>query len=147
MKFSNVDISKGAERKFNLKGVNFDEIEDTIIPNIPIHPRINVVKAVGAAGNIYTTPTDKRFYLQSIWISIRNAAANAGTNCYIQATISGVANTIIACQLVPSADNAAYASLTFPIPILIDSGTNIAATAANIGALFLGLNGYTEELI
>lgn len=87
-----------------------------------------LTKTTTANGTIYTTPTDRDFYLSSVQISVIKDATcddGSGTGVSIAVTINGVTTSVISIgSLALTAQNGAV-SLNFIAPLKIDRGTTI----------------------
>jgi hypothetical protein len=129
-------------------------ISDVIQPVININPkdyrRINIVKSRTNAGTVYTTPTDKDFYLAAIFIggSSITAGANAAT---ISAIIEGDTSSTALASLKLSNTVVIDATsgnipMTFPLPIKLAKGSAISsATGGTFAAVTFSIYGYTVE--
>jgi len=147
MKHYNPTISSNASRIFNLKGESTSEINDIIMPIIPIEPVINIVKVGTADATIYTTPTDKDFYLCAAYITNQGGVGAAGTEGYITAYIDGVNVRIASIQHPTTTASAENEFFAYPRDIKIDRGTAIAITGG-VGLSVKGIiYGYTVETI
>lgn len=156
MKHNNPSIAEDSLRIFNFKsGEGLGEIHDQIIPNIPVHPRINIVRHANGTDVtsqlIYTTPTDKDFYLQSLHLAVSSSATATNTILCIKAYVDGLQKQLI-CILknTLTATSGVSTGLVFPIPIKIDRGTNIDLTSDTNNTLFKMtgcITGYTEETV
>lgn len=153
-KHYNPSITEDASRILNTKtGDNVGvEVNPIIQPVIQITRTCNIVKSTQASNTltatIYTTPSDKDFYLTSASISMIKDVTATATRSYITAIIEG--STVAFCDIASfttTVHNEAM-SMTFPVPIKIDKGTNIVITndtnVANIRSRGT-IIGYTVE--
>lgn len=78
MDLHNTAIKKNASFIFetNVNDKPIDEVIEKIQPTVEIQPYINIVRSRDSTGAIYTTPTDKNFYLTGYSFS---AAAEVAT--------------------------------------------------------------------
>ena len=114
--------------------------------------RANIVRRARAANaissTIYTTPTDKDFYITSVSISNTKDVTATSVNSDVRATIDGVVQNIIELSyLTLTAQNMSSAQ-NFVCPIKVDRGTVISVNnntnVANIGTTGV-ITGYTVE--
>lgn len=132
------------------------KVSDTVQLVLPINPkdyrRVNIVKT-GLATNatsatIYTTPTDKDFFLTSLALSIIKDVTSTSLRTDIAVVIDGAAQNLLSiCSLTLTAQ-AQNIAQSYHAPIKIDRGTNITVSnttnVANITAR-ANLTGYTVE--
>ena len=116
----------------------------------------DIVKSVTTAvtGNvtIFTTPSDKNFYLNSATLTrAKNGTLDDGTEVVaINVTVNGLSSSII--QLAGLGLTAANqnGSVSFPIPLLVDRNTAITISGSNFsdGAQMRAgtITGFTEEV-
>jgi len=148
-KFYNPSISQWLQRIFTFKSDNRvqEEVANFIQPVINIEPSTNVVRHNGGTGTttIYTTPSDKDFYITACSLSAYNSGATTASHARIQATIDGVVRHLIYVTIIPSTTSANNAEMGFK-PIKIDRSTNIqiAGDASNAGAQ-ASIHGYTVD--
>lgn len=151
---NNPSIVERAQRVLNTKGNQTlsDQVEDKIRVVLPLTPVCRVL-AYGTCVNqtiqvLYTTPTDKDFYLTSAQLSMIKDATSTSTNSYIEVAVNGVATvllTIAGFSLTAQNDSVAQ---SFPNPIKLDRGSQIriANTTAVANSRAHGtIQGYTEE--
>jgi hypothetical protein len=152
MKNYNQSINQDLNRIFDLKGENSNEIADFIQPVINIYASPNIIRKGTASnstsGTIYTTPSDKDFYLTNCAISVTKDATSTSTGSDIQVTINGVTFQILTlATLTLTAQNMSN-SMDFSNPIKIDRGTPIqilnATNVANVRAVG-NIVGFTTE--
>lgn len=155
MKHNNPSISEDMVRQFNLKtGESTNIINDVIIPNIPINPRVNIVQSNSAfnatSAVVYTTPSDKDFYITACNLSTFRDATATSTQAYLTVYIDGIMKTIMSISAITlTAGNGEMAS-AFPYPIKADRGTDIAVrntTAVGNVRTNAVIMGYTQETV
>jgi len=149
MKHYNPSITERANRIFNLK--NGDGISDEVdgpVAVIPIQPTIKIVRrSVVAGGVIYTTPTDKDFYIVSVSLSVAKTAAQTGSNVAILTTIEGASISILDIRGITLTAQDASRDISFHYPIKLDRGTTITLSPTGDYTSLSGIiYGYTEEV-
>jgi len=151
MRIFNTNILKDFKRRFATKNENVEGVLDTIVPTVEIYPIEDVFASVidnnlGSA-LIYTTPTDRDFYLTYASVATQKDAGSTTTRSYIYAQINGVAAAII-CGLGFLASTAGSNSIsTHSRGIKIDRGTSIYVghdTASANCASYGVIRGYTQ---
>lgn len=87
------------------------------------------------SSTIYTTPTDRDFYLTSAQLSMIKDAGALSTYSAINCTINGDANVrlIRVIGLATTAQTESL-SISFPAPVKVDRGTAITVINSNAGA-------------
>ena len=150
----NPSIVERAQRIFRTKAfdVMSSEIEPNIKAIIPISPVLNIVRfavrSTTGTTQVYTTPSDKDFYLTALTLGGSSNATSDGTAMYIQVTIDGVTQRplyLVKQTLTAFTGNVAIA---FPFPIKLDRNTNVSLTLSFTVGNDSGvctLAGYTEE--
>ena len=134
------------------------QLANQVIPVIDVNPkhsrRVNIVKNQNAlnstSGTIYTTPSDKDFYLVGCEISVLKDATATSTNSAINAVIKGDSSSTIVAIIrgltLTAQENSV--SNNFGNGVLLERGTNITITnttnVANISASGI-IWGYTVE--
>ncbi len=152
MQNNNSSISQDMNRIFDLKGESTSFVMDYIQPVINISPRCNICKGASAinatSAGIYTTPSDKDFYLASALLSVIKDVTSTSTLTSILAFIDGVQQSILrigGISLTPQSD---VVALSFNIPIKIDRNTAITVSnstnVANVTAQAT-IQGFTVE--
>jgi len=153
VKHHNTTLIQDIQRIFNFKGeVPLSEVSDLLIPVVLIARVANVIRqttrtATGAAG-IFSTPSDKDFYLVSCNLSSITDATSDGVRVFIRATISGVVREILTIRLQATVAEARDKVLVFNTPLKIDRGTNIdvvPAFTAGAEGHEASICGYTVE--
>jgi len=87
------------------------------------------VSTSGGASTIYTTPTDKDFYLVSATIGVaKTVLCDTATARYsISVVIQGTTRAVLAVPLATLTASSQVATLTFNPPIKVDRGTIISS--------------------
>ena len=121
------------------------EIAEKVVPVMEVNPKllkiINAHKyneiATASGFNIMTTPIDKDFYLCNLDYSLIKDATSDMTSgtTYISAIINGETIRLCVFQTITLTAQQVYVNISFPFPIKIDRGTNIASpsTGATVG--------------
>jgi hypothetical protein len=137
---------------FNLKGESTDEIGEEIIPVLIVEPQINIVRSSATVNvlsvTLFTTPTDKDFFLTSINLSAKFKTGGASTVVRFVATIDGVLNTFIRLVNIAGEGTTTQMSIPFQKPIKVDRGSVISAACdvAEVNTAYSGgFTGYTVE--
>jgi len=121
-----------------------NEINDKVQLSLNVNPNVNrkmdVYRDRNSAGTVYTTPTDKDFYLVfGAFSSIGGGAPAEDTMTFVD---EGGTTRTIGC-VSGSTDNSI--NLIFPQKgILLKRNTNITATVNSAGARFM-ICGYTQD--
>ena len=120
------------------------EIADNIAPVVIIEPYQNIVRSVNSLATIFTTPSDKDFYLTSAILSVAKDAAATGTSVTITAIIDGVTQTIVAVAGITLTANAQ--TVNEQCYVKIDRNTAIAISGANWTVYRGIIKGFTVEV-
>lgn len=72
---------------------NLESLNNQLVPIIDIKPFINIVKGA-SSGTIYTTPTDKDFYLVAVIHNVAHSGADTGTVNQVRAYIENIQTAI-----------------------------------------------------
>jgi len=151
-KHYNPSIAENAARILNTKNgehVN-SEITPFLQPVIPINSVCNIVRSVTttAFATIFTTPSDKDFYLTSATMSIQKAADSDVTLLHFQVTIGGVALNVMTQAFLTLTAAQETVTLALVPPIKIDRNTTIVVgnnSSAGTNLTSGNLTGYTVE--
>jgi len=158
MKHNNPTIAEDSVRLFNLKtGEGLSEVSPIIVPTVEINPRINIVKrntcTNATSVTLYTTPTDKDFYLTGVSLSHTRDVNATCVSTAINGVIDGVSTGTIFIEhrmQTLTAGNIPASTQSFSIPIKIDRGTAITITASTNVGNFVSVGiifGYTVETV
>ena len=132
------------------------KINDSVQPVININPkdyrRCNIIKRASAlnstSATIYTTPTDKDFYLVGATLSLIKDATSTSTYSALDVTINGARGEIIYIPTITLTAETQSLSISLPFPILVDRNTTIrvlnGTNVANITSSGT-IVGYTVE--
>jgi hypothetical protein len=137
------EIREGGKIQQNVDNIP-NQLADKVVPVMEVNPkilrRINIIKAYTSAATgestVYTTPTDKDFYLVGYSLnSVKNAACD-GTNVYMEGVLStGEAITIDYWLSLTLTADKYNNSMSFSQPILLKRGSVIkVATNFGVGA-------------
>lgn len=133
-----------------------DPSQDQIVLVGEVNPRLLKACDVNAAGNssatgsvtVYTTPSDRDFYLTGIQYSmIKDATCDAATGTIqVGGTVNGQSVAFLRKAIITLTAQSADITREFTRPILIDRGTAISMTATfTAGAMSRGccITGFT----
>lgn len=133
MKHYNTNISEELTRTLNLKGESVDEDVGGLFVNIPFMPRITVIKGNSAtnatASTIYTTPTDRDFYLTSATLSVIKDATSTSVLSSITMYVDGAVVLPLKISGITLTPQSESVTISYPFPIRLDRGTIITCTA------------------
>jgi hypothetical protein len=148
----NPSIINRAARILNSKGNDFlpDEVSGPVA-TIAISPKVDIVRAGTATGTsttIYTTPTDKDFYLTGIQLAMIKDATSTSTSTNIDCQINGTTAVLINIPSFTLTAQTLSENIQYIFPIKVDRGTALrvrnstgTANITSIGTIY----GYTEE--
>jgi len=135
-------------------------LAESVVPVIDINPSharvcdIVILTAPSSSGNatIYTTPSDKDFYLVSASLGvIKDATCNdaTGNASSIVITVNSVQQSLLQIAGITATAQMENFSSFFPVPIKIDRNTAIVLSGATftlgVKVRSAGLVGYTVE--
>ena len=153
-KHYNSSITERGLRILNSKQGDFlpDEVSGPVA-TIELKPVCRISRSAVATNaanvTIYTTPTDKDFYLTAAQLSVIKDATATSAGSYIQATIDGVAQILIIITGLTLTAQSDAVSQSWPFALKIDRGTPIivtgTTTTANVKS-YGTIQGYTEEV-
>lgn len=136
-----------------------DNIPKTVIPSIQPTFEVNrkfcnIARSLGSSttGNktIFTTPSDKDFYLTSAQFAyVKDVTCDVATGAIsLSATIEGTAQPVISLVLTTLTAERDNQIISFPVPLKIDRNTTIiyggSFTAGAMSRIGL-ITGYTQE--
>ena len=156
MKHYNPTITENAFRIFNLKGEPLDEVMPYIQPTKELGNVVNIVRgasitASNTSTTLYTTPSDKDFYLTGFNISVaKDAACDVATSSHtLRVVMFGANQSLALIPVITLTAERAETSADFPVPIKIDRNTIISfLSGAHTAGLFnrgVTIRGYTVE--
>jgi hypothetical protein len=109
-----------------------DQLGQTVVPVLDVTPRVHrvaIARSVASSSTggatIFTTPTNKDFYLTGLFISMSDNAACDGIYVRIQATINTTVYDLIRLQKQTLVATNLQDGISFSVPIKIDKGTGI----------------------
>jgi len=148
VKHYNPSISERAARIFATKG---DALSDDVMPNIQpvitLTPVARILKSAGS-GTLYTTPSDKDFYLTGFSASFSKAVTDTGTSLTLTCFTEGVSVPLIRLAGVTLTVERDTVAVDLSIPIKVDRGTAIASGASGtFSSTAFCIRGYTEEVL
>jgi len=157
MKHYNVTITQELNRFLNPKGESVPvDVADFIQPVVLIKAIGNINKGINSevtgAINVYTTPTDKDFYLTSATFSMcKNAACDQGTGTLsLTGTVEGTTGIkLMGISTITLTAQDQTIHTPFEPPIKIDRGTILQQSAsftAGTMARLICIKGYTLEV-
>lgn len=149
----NTSITEDAARILGSKAGEFltEEVQG-LVAVIPIQRFSNIVKSnLGTnttSSTIYTTPSDKDFYLTAASLGFAKDATATATAVTLEVTVEGVAQNILVLPTVTLTADARAVANNYPIPIKLDRGSAITAKAsAGVATILIraAIQGYTVE--
>jgi len=156
----NSDLSKelrlGARIQTSVDSIP-NKLGEVVMPVMEVNPKLlkiaNIVRSATAvnstSSNMYTTPTDRDFYLTFANISVLKDVTSTSTETSIKVTIDGVLHRLISIAGISLTPQTLGTSQSFNIPIKIDRGTAIMVTngtnVANINA-WGNIAGYIDDV-
>lgn len=144
VKHNNPSITERIQQKLNLKLSDEygEELGFLLSPVVPIEPIINVVVSPGPnVGTVFTTPTDKNFFLTDFFLTSvydSNSQGEAGI------TFTLPSGKTVRLRTSHTEQSPACTNHSFRYPILIKRGTDIEADGSD--TFELSICGYTEEI-
>lgn len=153
-KHFNPSIGERSLAKFRFKGNDnlSSNVAEVIQPTVEISPYANIIRHInltnGTAATIYTTPTDKDFYLTSCMLSFVKDATATTTIITLRGNVGGANYYFIYIGHLTLTADSNMLAMAFPVPIKIDRGTNIQITSSTgVANIYItaSIQGYTEE--
>lgn len=157
----NSELLKGMQDSAKLQTIRDripDQLADKIVPVMEVNPKLlrvcNIVrganKATTASATLYTTPTDKDFYLTGIALSYtKNVTCDTATGALnVTVYIDGALQTLFSLAKLTLTAEEKTGSITFPIPVKLDRNTPITyGTTWTAGAMIQAISivGYTVD--
>jgi hypothetical protein len=131
------------------------QLADKVVPVMEVNPksfrRINVVKQTqntGTTATIYTTPTDKDFYLVGYNLSLIKDVTATSVLTRLRAVIDGATVDIAQIMGITLTPQERTISNSFSVPIKLDRNTTLTvANSTNVANTNTGCSiiGYTVE--
>lgn len=114
-------------------------IKEEVTPVMEIHKFSNITRYASTAstGTIYTTPTDKDFYLTSVTLYSMKDAASTTTASSVTFYVDGYQTRIISLPFFNGTAGDKGLSLNLSYPIKVDRNTAIQIIGENAGATTL----------
>jgi len=152
MQNNNSSISQDLNRIFDLKGESTNFVSDIIVPVVNVSPVINNIKNAGAtnatSATVYTTPTDKDFYLTNATISVIKDVTSTSAGSTVRVFVNGVQSIILDLAGITLTPQTLSQTMSFVPPIKLDRGSVVVVTngtnVANIKT-DCSILGYTVE--
>lgn len=153
MKHYNTSFAEEGTKIFNLHDSFFTDV-DGFIANVPVLPRINIARGStgavsGALTAVYTTPTDRDFYLTGVTMSFAKDAVCdvASAVMTLSIRIDGAPAQIAQLPMLTLTAQSGVVSVSFPIPIRVDRGfainTNTQTFTVGLLQRACTITGYT----
>ena len=109
------------------------ELAEKVVPVMEVNPKLlkelNIIKNTEAfnttSATIYTTPSDKDFYLTGYALSVTKDAGSTSQKSWISCTINGATTIIVRIETINGQIDSGNLSHTFLYPIKIDKNTTI----------------------
>jgi len=151
MKHYNPSISEDTVNTFNLKGEEISEINEIISPVVIIQRPVHIVRFASVSTNtstaIFTTPTDKDFYLTFLDTVYTSDVACDCSVTYVDFYVEGVIRYLYLPVTTLTALNI-QKTINFNPPIKLDRGTAVRLVGSkSVGTFFRAgtIGGYTVE--
>lgn len=153
VKHYNTSIAEDAARILNSKQGQFlgDDVTGPVAV-IPIQRFCNIVRAGSSAATgavtVYTTPSDKDFYLVGATLQIQENATSDNTSTSLRCFIDGVLQNLINIRKLTTTATTDSEVLMLPIPIKVDRNTVISiSNSFTVGSATKAASiiGYTVE--
>jgi len=153
-KHYNPSISERAQRILITK--NGDHMSDDLMPNmvavVPILPVARIVRGSGmtnsTTSSLYTTPTDKDFYLTNAVLSVSKDTTAAAVAIDLRVLVDGATLTPVRISGITLTALQATVPVSFNPPLKVDRNTSISINASSATANIRvdgAIVGYTEE--
>lgn len=126
-----------------------DELAEKVVPVMEVNPNllrnINFVKRVNivntATTTVYTTPTDKDFYLTNAFLNFIKDALNTSVSTQlIITTEDSITDAIISFAQLTLTAQVGNENVQFNPAIKLKRGSNITASAASVAAGNISMN-------
>lgn len=159
VKHYNTSLADDANRILNTKAGDMlsSQVNPILQPTIPITRICDIIRsasvsASASTGTLFTTPSDKDFYLSLVSFNIiKDSTCDvASGNTNLRAVINGANTDLIAIPMLTLTAQETNVQVAFPIPFKVDKNTSITLvantfTAGNFRKTGL-LAGYTMEV-
>jgi len=146
MMLKNLALMQRVKDIFKLQSEPIDE-DIGLIATIPIEPYINIVKWLDNTGTVYTTPTDKDFYLTNAFISMSKNAGNTGALLRLDITLEdGTATRLMFITSETAIVHQGQIVENYQKGIKLKRNTAITLTASGTFAIsHANIKGYTTD--
>lgn len=140
VKHYNPTIAEDANRLFNFKQgeVVSTEVAPFIQPTVLVQRKCNIVKlngvTNGTTATVYTTPSDKDFYVTAATLTYMRDATSDTTFIQMRWTIDGVVQTPLNFRILASTASYESISISLPVPVKVDRNTNITVNSGTATA-------------
>jgi hypothetical protein len=134
-----------------------NQLAEKVVPVMEVNPRLlktsQIVRGNTAtnatSATIYTTPTDRDFYLTGASIAVIKDVTSTSTESSIKVTIDGSTQRLLSISGITLTAQSSANSINFQNPIKIDRNTTIIVTntanTANINA-WGNIVGYVDDV-
>lgn len=153
MKHFNPTIAEDLQRLFNLKSLDaVSELGETILPVVEVKRFCNICRATAASNStsatVYTTPSDKDFYLCAASLSTIKDVTGVSNNAKLNVIIEGVTIAILSISNITLTAQHSNMTNAWFNPIKCDRGSIITVTNSSATANVrtdATIQGYTVE--
>jgi len=112
------------------------QLAEKVVPVMEVNPKllryVNLIKESGSSttGNttIWTTPTDRETYITAAFLAFAADVTADSTLYTLTCIVNGVAKALLTHRKITLTAGRDTSSISFPIPIKVDKGTNIVLT-------------------
>jgi hypothetical protein len=109
------------------------ELMEKVQPVMETNPKSLAVCDVSAynvalnatSATVYTTPSDRDFYLNSVTLSMIKDASSASTSSFVTSTINGATVNLLRLSCFASTAQTGQISTSYPKPLKLDRGVSI----------------------
>lgn len=138
------ELQEGAKTQ-SFKEIVPSQLADKVVPVMEVNPkllrRINLVKTAecnnATTATVYTTPSDKDFYLCGGNLSLIKDVTATSVRSGINFTSEGVGCVLLRIVGITLTVEQDTVSISLPYPVKVDRGTNITVTnSTNVGNVF-----------
>jgi hypothetical protein len=150
------EIRDGAKIQVSVDNIP-SQLADKVVPVMEVNPkllrRVNIIRHNNSTNattvTIYTTPSDRDFYLTSATLSTHKDATSTALFSALSATIGGLTTYFMQLGFLSLTADSKSIALNFSIPIKVDRGSNIqvlnSTAVANVTS-FASITGYIDDL-
>jgi hypothetical protein len=132
-----------------------DNVSPNLVPVITVDPIVRIVRNGNTSSTgtftVYTTPSDKDFYLTAIELTMaKDVTCDAATGSVgMNITVDGVSVAVVTIAFITLTAQTSTVVVPFTFPIKVDRGTTITGSVTfTAGAMRRSccIYGYTEEV-